>query len=282
MLLDDMATAREPASPAEAAQPVTRARVRFRKTGDLRFLGHQDLLNCLERLFRRAELPLLSTRGFNPRPRLAFALSLALGIVGRREVMEFDLAGACSTDEILSRLAAHAPAGLSFDEIRLLGPRDRARVSQALYRVEVPLDRGARLAEPIAELLRSSHCWVERRRPQPRQCDIRPFIANVHCQGDGTLTICCHVSPAGTARPEEILRLLGLGDLVDAGALIERSDLLLADENTSPTMSPRPAAAHTGRSTTERSGPAPSPEEEPPSRPRRPTSLLPGPLSFDS
>lgn len=50
----DTATARETASPAEAAQPVTRARIRFRKEGDLRFLGHQDLMNCLERLFSRA------------------------------------------------------------------------------------------------------------------------------------------------------------------------------------------------------------------------------------
>lgn len=276
----DTATARETASPAEAAQPVTRARIRFRKEGDLRFLGHQDLMNCLERLFRRAELTLLATRGFNPRPRLTFALSLALGIIGKREVMEIDLASAVSEAEILSRLAAHAPPGLQFDEVRLIGPRDKARVSHALYRVELAPSFQPALPGAIDALLASAHCWVERGRPQRRKCDIRPFIHDVRCDEHG-LTISCHVSPAGTARPEEVLRLLGLGDLLDAGALIERSDLLLADENHAITKQTTPHTV-TGRSTTELSGPGPCLEVEPPQRPTRPTSLLPGPLSFES
>lgn len=280
----DTATARETTSPAEATQPVTRARVRFRKDGDLRFLGHQDLMNCLERMFRRAELTLLTTHGFNPRPRMNFALSLALGIVGKREVMEIELAGTFGEQEIHSRLTAHAPPGLHFDEVRLLGLRDKARVSHALYRVELPHDR-CELTAAIETLLASGHCWVERRRPQPRKCDIRPFIHDVRCDNHA-LTISCHVSPDGTARPEEVLRLLGLGDLVDAGALIERSDLLLTDENKENTVTNQ-SPQHTGRLTTELPGPGPSLEvhdKEPPHRPKgtRPTSLLPGPLSFDS
>ena len=38
------------------------------------------------------------------------------------------------------------------------------------------------------------------------------------------------VSPAGTARPEEVLGLLGLQDLLDAGAVLERTRLELSDE----------------------------------------------------
>src|SRR5262245_1778906 len=101
-MLADTARARETPSPAETSQPHTRVRVRFRKEGDLRFLGHHDLMNCFERMFRRAQLTLLTTRGFNPHPRMTFALSLALGIVGKREVVEVDLADPLSADEIHS------------------------------------------------------------------------------------------------------------------------------------------------------------------------------------
>ncbi len=38
------------------------------------------------------------------------------------------------------------------------------------------------------------------------------------------------LTPAGTARPEEVLALLGLSDLLEAGAVLERSRLVLVDE----------------------------------------------------
>jgi hypothetical protein len=39
-----------------------------------------------------------------------------------------------------------------------------------------------------------------------------------------------HLTPSGTARPEEVLGLLGLQDLLDAGAILERTRLELQDE----------------------------------------------------
>jgi hypothetical protein len=38
------------------------------------------------------------------------------------------------------------------------------------------------------------------------------------------------LTPSGTARPEELLRLLGLQDLAEAGAVLSRTRLELADE----------------------------------------------------
>src|ERR1700749_5052019 len=68
-----------------------KVRLRFRKDGSLRWLSHHDLLRTFERMLRRAELPFHSTQGFNPHPRLVFALSLPLGVVGRAEVAELEL-----------------------------------------------------------------------------------------------------------------------------------------------------------------------------------------------
>src|ERR1700756_418971 len=53
-----------------------KVRIRFRKDGDLRFVSHHDLMRSFERMLRRAGLPFRSTSGFNPKPRLIFALSL--------------------------------------------------------------------------------------------------------------------------------------------------------------------------------------------------------------
>src|SRR5947209_20325208 len=89
-----------------------KVRLRFRKTGELRLVSHHDLMRCFERMLRRADVPFQSTQGFNPRPRLVFALSLPLGIVGNDEIADLELTHDVAPEELQSRLARQAPAGL--------------------------------------------------------------------------------------------------------------------------------------------------------------------------
>ena len=83
--------------------------MRFCKQGDLRLIGHRDLMRCLERVFRRAGLPLAMSQGFHPKPRMTFPLALAVGIEGIDEVMELELAESYTAEEVLGRLSPHAP-----------------------------------------------------------------------------------------------------------------------------------------------------------------------------
>ena len=69
-----------------AATATQRVRLRFAKRGDLRLVSHHDVVRAFERMLRRAELPVAHSQGFNPRPKVVFPLSLALGIEGRREI----------------------------------------------------------------------------------------------------------------------------------------------------------------------------------------------------
>src|SRR5438552_14556882 len=100
-----------------------KVRIRFRKGGEVRLVGHHDLMRCWERMLRRAELPFHSTAGFNPKPRLVFALSLALGIVGCEEVAELELDAAVPPEEVRERLARQAPAGLHILQVRTIEPK---------------------------------------------------------------------------------------------------------------------------------------------------------------
>jgi len=110
-----------------------KVRIRFRKQGDLRLVSHHDLMRCFERMLRRAELPYHATEGFNPKPRLVFALSLALGIVGCDEVAELELDAELSETEIHDRLARQAPAGLEILSVRRIDRKRSAQVRQVCY-----------------------------------------------------------------------------------------------------------------------------------------------------
>jgi radical SAM-linked protein len=219
-------------------EPVRRfkVRIRFRKGGDLRLVSHHDLMHVFERMLRRADLPVHLSQGFHPKASLVFAQSLALGIVGCQEVAELELDQPLSAEEVHDRLARQSPPGLEILSVAPIPGKTKAHVRRAGYRVAVPQERSAELPERIAALLAAPDLWVERARPQPRRLDLRPYISELHL-ADRHLNMMLWVTPNGAARPEEILHLLGLADVVDAGAVIERTKLELQDEtqeNTQP------------------------------------------------
>jgi radical SAM-linked protein len=206
-----------------------KVRLRFRKTGTLRLVSHHDLMRCFERMLRRADLPFASTEGFNPKPRLVFALSLALGIAGLDEWADLELAAPLPPEEVRDRLRRQAPPGLEIVSAERVPRRARLQVRQATYRLPLPPDRQPDVTARAAELLAAAECWVERSRPAPRRFDLRPYLAAVRVLPDA-LELDLTVTPTGSARPDEVLRLLGLADLLDAGAVLERTRLELLNE----------------------------------------------------
>src|SRR5262245_28820306 len=90
---------------------ITKVRLRFGKRGDLRLVSHHDLMRCLERMLRRARVPMATSQGFNPRPKMTFVLALGLGIEALREVVDLELTDPWPTPELLARLRACAPPG---------------------------------------------------------------------------------------------------------------------------------------------------------------------------
>jgi radical SAM-linked protein len=224
----DAAQAAQPSPPSPLREKV---RVRFRKAGDLRLLSHHDLMRTFERMLRRAALPFRSSEGFHPKPRFVFALSLPLGIVGCEEVVELELEALIPPEEVHARLTAQALPGLDILSVRRVESRRAAQVRRVTYRVPLPPERQAGLSERIAAVLASAACPIERTRPEPKRIDLRPYIEQIRLS-PGVLEMDLWVKPSGMARPDEVLGLLGLQDLIEAGAVIERTRLELEDETT--------------------------------------------------
>src|SRR5262249_50563448 len=142
------ARAAEPA----AEPPRYRYRARFTKDGRLRFLGHLDLSRTLLRAMRRARIRFVYSRGFNPKPRVAFGPALAVGISSEAEYFDFDTAARLDAEAALSDVNACLPKGIRFLAILEIDkdvPPLTANLKAARYRVHTGsgLDLSARLAE---------------------------------------------------------------------------------------------------------------------------------------
>ena len=219
-------------------------RFRFSKAGTLRLLSHLDLMRCVERMLRRASIPYKSTAGFHPTPRAVFALSLPLGVVGRAEVVGLELTRPCDPADVLARLQAEAPAGLAFTAVSVVPMKATALPRRVVYRLPLPAERTVAATARCDQLVRADKVWVDRLKPGPKQLNIRPYFRFLGVD-DGVLTLDLWVTQTGTARADEIVRLLGLADLLDAGAVLSRDVLELRDEVAAPTDHPPDGPAET-------------------------------------
>lgn len=202
-----------------------RVRIRFRKEGDLRLIGHRDLARVWERVFRRAVVEVRMSEGFHPKPRLSFPLALAMGVTGLDEVLEAELAEARSPDDLLAALAPRLVEGLSIKSIEVLPGEGRAsRVERVAYELPVPDDRRAALVERLARWPETAQ--TDRSRGPDHQArkpvDLAALVEQIElCEGRLRLEV--RVSGEGTARPRELLAALGLDDLEQQGVYLTRT-----------------------------------------------------------
>jgi radical SAM-linked protein len=180
-------------------------------------------------MLRRARIPMAITQGFSPRPKMTFALALGLGIEGQREIVDLELSEPLEPLLLLSRLAAVAPPGFDWIDVRPL-PANAAPPHPRTVEYCLPvLDERRPMAQSNLQSLLTSASWLlTRRRPNRESIfDLRPEVVAAEMTSEGLLRFRLKVSPDGSARPEELLEALALRDLLDHGAVLTRTDVEL-------------------------------------------------------
>lgn len=92
-------------------------RATFEKRRRAKYISHLDLMRCMQRAFRRADVPIWFTEGFNPHAYLMFPLALSLGYESGCECMDFRLEGDMSMQEAMTRLNRVLPPDLQLKQV---------------------------------------------------------------------------------------------------------------------------------------------------------------------
>ncbi len=189
-----------------------RLAIRFTVEGDLRFISHHDALRLFKRALVRAEIPLRFSQGFNPQPKLRIALPRPVGVASLNELLLVELASQHSSSDVLERLAAQMPSGMTIKSAGPVVDSDRCLPSEASYSVEIDPDLSGALSNRIVEFLAMDSFLVERSAPKlkrTKSIDVRKFVGTVRLTGN-CLMWSQTISPEGTARVAEVLEALGL------------------------------------------------------------------------
>ena len=62
-----------------------RIRIKFRKYGVMRFIGHLDIMRYFQKAMRRANIDIAYSEGFSPHQIMSFAAPLGVGITSDGE-----------------------------------------------------------------------------------------------------------------------------------------------------------------------------------------------------
>ncbi len=172
-----------------------RVRLRFTKTGKVRFTSHRDVARMWERALRRAELPVSYSGGFSPRPRLSFGLALSTGHESVAEYLDVEFADTSEDLEafpidvagLAALLTPLLPVGIEVvaaGEIAPGAPSLQESVTSCLWRIEAvgpDVDVTEKLV--TAALARDDLFVTRTRKGREVTDDLRPAIRSLSVVG---------------------------------------------------------------------------------------------------
>ena len=95
-------------------------RIKFRKYGTMKFIGHLDVMRYFQKAIRRADVEICYSGGFSPHQIMSFAAPLGVGITSNGEYVDIEVHSTGTTAEMLERLNAVMAEGFEIAEYKLL------------------------------------------------------------------------------------------------------------------------------------------------------------------
>ncbi|MFW6011024.1 MAG: TIGR03960 family B12-binding radical SAM protein [Desulfosalsimonas sp.] len=188
-----------------------RIKVIYSKLGRARFFGHLELANILVRALRRSGISLVYSKGFNPKPRIAFSDALPVGFESMCESFFMTVADGSGCADIRESLNSTLPGGLSVNSCLQVpeseGPGQRRR--RVSYRVSLPegllFDK-----KPYHRFLQeqSFKVTVKSGRDSEKLIDLKSIVERISFVDPGCLEIRLVATAGSVIRPDRVIESL--------------------------------------------------------------------------
>lgn len=208
-------------------------RLRFARSEPAIWLAHLDMMRTFERSIRRAGLPVTYSKGFNPRPQLAFALPIGVGLATRDDYVDVSLSEPVAAADLIAQLNKCLPAGLSILAARPVaeqGPSLMSLIRAADYDLQ-----GPGLAQAARQLLAmpADSPWLTEKNSKGKMItiDIRPLLISVQTIAEDHLIVRVCAGSKENLRPDVLLAAMtslgGLDPVAAGDTAITRLHLLI-------------------------------------------------------
>lgn len=159
--------------------------IKYTKESNIKFVGHLDLLRTLQRIIRRAELPVEFSKGFNPHMSVSIAQPLSVGMYSSGEYMDVTFKEEISCETIKEKLSLNVPSGIKIlDVIKIRQAGDNEKIPQTMalidaadYTINIKYTDVSKISEELKLLLENAD-WsiLKKTKSGENIVNIKPMI----------------------------------------------------------------------------------------------------------
>ncbi len=187
---------------------MSKYRICYSQGEEVKFISHLDFLRTIVRTFRRAELPVKYSEGFNPHMVITIGLPLSVGTTSVCDCLEVELTEEIDIPTAIDRINAVAPRGIKINGIKKAeGLTPMYGIDSADYTAEFTSDKPISIEEYISE----PEVMIEKKSKRKiNEVNIKDFIRNIDVvSSDGVShSLKLHLNAGNTSnlKPELVLK----------------------------------------------------------------------------
>lgn len=159
-------------------------RMKFMKTGPVKFVGHLDIMRFFQKAVRRAGLDVEYSQGFNPHQVMSFASPLGVGLTSEGEYLDVSFNSLPDKEVVLQKLNGAMNEFIQVTDMTVLNEGAKnamASVAAADYLVSVKdgyefMDGEEFQSKFTAFMAQENITILKKSKKSEKETDIKPFI----------------------------------------------------------------------------------------------------------
>lgn len=186
-------------------------RIKFRKSGVMKFIGHLDVLRFFQKVMRRSETDIAYSGGFSPHQIMSFASPLGVGLLSNGEYLDIEVHTAAGSAEIKTAMNRTMVEGMEVLAVRKLPENTKnamASVAFADYtiRFRAGYSPDFPLEETIQAFLAQEEILVTKEtKKSTREVDLKPSVPVLSVTQDGSIYMRAAAGSVENIKPELVM-----------------------------------------------------------------------------
>ena len=205
-------------------------RVRFSKQGQMKFIGHLDMVRYFQKVMRRGEIDVAYSEGFSPHQKMSFAAPLSVGVLSKGEYFDMEVNSTLSTKEAIERINEQNVEGVKVLSYKLLPDNAKnamAVMSAADYFVYTDIFTDDDITGFINQ---DSINVIKKTKKSEKEVDIKPLIYSIKKEDNGIFIKLVQGS-AQNLKPELVVTALeNFTQKSDTSYIYERLDMYCTED----------------------------------------------------
>lgn len=209
-----------------------KVRIRFSKQGQMKFIGHLDMVRYFQKVMRRAEVDVAYSEGFSPHQKMSFAAPLSVGVISRGEYFDMEVNSTLSSVEMIKRINEQNVEGVEVLSYKLL-PENAKNAMSVVAGADYFVYTSLFQKEEINDFMAQDEIIVlKKTKKSEKEVNIRPLIYKMNLCDEGIFMQISQGS-ASNLKPELVINSLAefSGIQTPETLTYERLDMYCMEDN---------------------------------------------------